>query len=316
MKRILITGINSYLGNAIEQYLMEYNSALGKEHYRVDKISLKENVWKYSSFTGYDAVLHVAGIAHADIGNVSQETRDLYYQVNCGLTLAVAEKAKAEGVPQFIYFSSVIVYGESSGLGQQKMITAETQPKPANFYGDSKWQAEVGLQKLCEEEDGAATSQDADNGQGNDFNVAILRLPMIYGKGSKGNFPLLVKIAEKLPVFPIINNSRSMLYVENLAEFVRLLTEQGKGGIFFPQNAEYVSTAQMVQLIGEVQGKKIHLWKILNPLVKLANHIPGKISGMVNKAFGSFTIEQELSVRDIQDYQRYSLEESIRRSVK
>lgn len=300
MKRILITGINSYLGNAIEQYLMEYNSALGKEHYRVDKVSLKDDVWKYSSFSGYDAILHVAGIAHADIGNVSQETRDLYYQVNCGLTLAVAEKAKTEGVPQFIYFSSVIVYGESSGLGQQKMITADTQPQPANFYGDSKLQAEVGLQKLCEEE----------------FSVAILRLPMIYGKGSKGNFPLLVKIAEKLPVFPTINNSRSMLYVENLAEFVRLLAEQGKGGIFFPQNAKYVSTAQMVQLIGEVRGKKIHLWKILNPLVKLANHIPGKISGMVNKAFGSLTIDQGLSVRDIQDYQRYSLEESIRRSVK
>lgn len=300
MKRILITGINSYLGNAIEQYLMEYNSTLGKEHYRVDKISLKEDVWKYSSFSGYDAILHVAGIAHADIGNVSQETRDLYYQVNCGLTLAVAEKAKAEGVPQFIYFSSVIVYGESSGLGQQKMITADTQPQPANFYGDSKLQAEVGLQKLCE----------------GDFHAAILRLPMIYGKGSKGNFPLLVKIAEKLPVFPTINNSRSMLYVENLAEFVRLLTEQGMGGIFFPQNAEYVSTARMVQLIGDVQGMKIHLWKILNPLVKLANCIPGKISGMVNKAFGSLTIDQGLSVRDIQDYQRYSLEESIRRSVK
>lgn len=300
MKRILITGINSYLGNAIEQYLMEYNSTLGKEHYRVDKISLKDEVWKNSSFSGYDAILHVAGIAHADIGNVSQETRDLYYQVNCGLTLAVAEKAKAEGVPQFIYFSSVIVYGESSGLGQQKMITADTQPQPANFYGDSKWQAELGLGKLCE----------------GDFQVAILRLPMIYGKGSKGNFPLLVKIAEKLPVFPTINNSRSMLYVENLAEFVRLLAEQGKGGIFFPQNAEYVSTARMVQAIGEVQGKNIYLWKILNPLVKLANHIPGKISGMVNKAFGSLTIEQGLSVRDIQDYQRYSLEESIRRSVK
>lgn len=300
MKRILITGINSYLGNAIEQYLMEYNSALGKEHYRVDKISLREDVWKYTSFAGYDAVLHVAGIAHADVGNVSLETQDLYYQVNCGLTLAMAEKAKAEGVPQFIYFSSVIVYGESSGLGQQKVITADTVPQPANFYGDSKWQAEQGLEKQ-------ATS---------DFHVAILRLPMIYGKGSKGNFPLLVKIAEKLPVFPSISNTRSMLYVENLAEFVRLLVEQGKGGVFFPQNAEYVSTAQMVQAIGKVQGKNIRLWKILNPLVKLANHIPGKISGMVNKAFGSLTIEQELSVKDIQDYQLYSLEKSIERSVK
>lgn len=299
MKRILITGTNSYLGNAIEQYLMEYNSTQGRELYRVDKISLREEAWKKASFAEYDAILHVAGIAHADIGNVSKETQDLYYQINCGLTLEVARKAKEEGVPQFVYFSSVIVYGDGGGFGKEKVITADTKPQPANFYGDSKWQAEIGLNKLADEQ----------------FKVAVLRLPMIYGKGSKGNFPLLVKIAKKLPLFPKINNRRSMLYVENLAEFVRLLTECGRGGTFFPQNAEYVTTAGMVKSIGQVCGKNIRILGILNPLVTLASHMPGKISGMVDKAFGSLIIDKELSLRDIQDYQLFSLEKSIEKSV-
>lgn len=295
MKRVLITGTNSYLGNAIAKYL-------GKR-YQIDKISLRDESWKEMSFAGYDTVLHVAGIAHADIGNVSQEIKDLYYQVNCGLTLAVAGKAKEEGVPQFIYFSSVIIYGDGGGFGKEKVITADTVPQPANFYGDSKWQAEQGLRKLCEK---------------HDFSVAVLRLPMIYGEGSKGNFPLLVKLAEKTPVFPKINNHRSMLYVENLAEFVRRLIEQGGGGIFYPQNAEYVTTAQMVQTIGQVRRKKIYLWGFLNPLVGLASHVPGKIGGMVDKAFGSVVIDKSLtdaSVAELGEYRIYNFEESVARSV-
>lgn len=307
MKRILITGVNSYLGNAIEQYLMEWNAAQGREAYHVDKISLREDAgqaasWKAASFAGYDTILHVAGIAHADVGNVSQDIQDLYYRINCGMTLAVAEKAREEGVPQFVYFSSVIVYGESGALGAQKVITAATVPQPANFYGDSKWQAEQGLQELADDS----------------FAVAVLRLPMIYGKGSRGNFPLLVKLAGKMPVFPAMNNQRSMLYVENLAEFVRLLTEQGGGGVFFPQNAEYVTTAHMVQAIGKAQGRKIHLWKILNPFVVLASHLPGKISKLVNKAFGSLTIDRELTnetIRSVGEFCRYDLETGIVKSV-
>ena len=318
MKRILITGVNSYLGNAIEQYLAEYNAALGKEAYHVDTLSLreeagKEDAWKQTSFAGYDTILHVAGIAHADVGNVSQDIQDLYYRINCGMTLEVAQKARKEGVPQFVYFSSVIVYGDSGSLGKPKVITADTKPQPANFYGDSKWQAEQGLQSL------AADGQNNNEEQiQQDFNVAILRLPMIYGKGSKGNFPLLVKLAAKMPVFPAVNNQRSMLYVENLAEFVRLLVEHGGGGIFFPQNAEYVTTAHMVQAIGKAQGRKIRLWKILNPFVVLASYVPGKIGKLVNKAFGSLTIDRELTDENIKllgDFYRYDLKTGIAKSV-
>lgn len=299
MKRILITGVNSYVGNSVERYLMEYNAAQGREWYRVDKITLRDETWENTSFGTYDAILHVAGIAHADIGRVSEETKALYYQVNCELAVKVAEKAKGEGVSQFIYLSSVIVYGDSAGAGGQKHIMSDTVPQPSNFYGDSKYQAELKLQKL----------------QAGDFHIAIIRPPMIYGRGSKGNFPTLVKMADKLPFFPSMQNQRSMLYVENLSEFIRLLTESGQGGTFFPQNSEYVTTAQLVRAIGEAKGRNIRLLGVLNPLVKLASKVPGRIGGMANKAFGSLTIDQGLSNRGITGYRVCSLEESIKRSV-
>lgn len=300
MKRILITGINSYIGNATERYLAEYNAKEGRELYRMDKVSLRGKDWEEMDFVPYDVILHVAGIAHADIGNVSEETKALYYQVNRDLTEQVAKKACKEGVQQFIYLSSVIVYGDSAGVGGKKQITAQTLPKPANFYGDSKWQAEQRLQSLETEA----------------FRVAVIRPPMIYGKGSKGNFPMLVKLASKMPVFPKIQNERSMLYVENLAEFIRLLIERDISGTFFPQNAEYVTTSEMVQQIGRSMGKNIHLWSVFNPFVKLASKMPGKIGGMANKAFGSLTIDKNLSNQEITGYQIYSLKESVERCVK
>lgn len=298
MKRILITGQGSYIGTTVERYLQEYNASQGRELYRIDTISLLEDSWKNYDFAPYDAIFHVAGIAHADVGNVSEETKALYYQVNRDLALETAMKAKAQGVKQFIYMSSVIVYGDSAPVGQKKHITKDTPLSPANFYGDSKKQAEEALLPLTDP----------------DFQVAVLRPPMIYGKNSKGNYPLLAKLAGVAPVFPDIFNQRSMLYVENLAEFVRRLIESGQGGIFFPQNAEYTTTSQMVRAIGEVKGKHVRLWKVLNPLVKLAAHVPGKIGGLVNKAFGSLTIDQELSKGGVDGYQIFSLEESIRRT--
>lgn len=298
MKRILITGVNSYVGNAVEQYLMEWNAKEGREYYHADKLSLRgDGLERIAPM--YDTVLHVAGLAHADTGHVSEETKKLYYQINCDLAEETARKAKEAGIRQFIYLSSVIVYGDSAGFGKSKMITADTLPAPANFYGDSKLQAEKRLSALESE----------------DFHVAVLRMPMVYGKGSKGNFPLLVKLAEKMPFFPNVANERSMIYVENLAEFIRLLIEDGRGGLFFPQNENYVTTAQMVRAIGEANGKKILLWKILNPLVALASKVPGKMGKLADKAFGSLTIDKNLSVCESGDYQIFPFAESIKKSV-
>ena len=285
MKKILITGANSYIGTSIERYLAQW-----PQQYQVDTVDMVDGSWSERSFAGYDAVFHVAGIAHSDTGNVSEERKALYYKVNTDLTVETAKKAKAEGVGQFIFMSSAIVYGDSAPIGQQKVITADTPLAPANFYGDSKVQAEKGILPLNDD----------------NFHVVVLRPPMIYGPGSKGNYPVLSKLARKLPVFPKVANQRSMLYIGNLAEFVRLMIENREQGIFWPQNSEYSNTTVLVRLIANAQGKNILIVPGLGWALKLLGHA----TGLVNKAFGSLSYDMELS-RYREDYRKYSLAESI-----
>lgn len=291
MKKILITGANSYIGTSFESYIKE-NFA---EQYLVDTMDMLDGSWKEKSFTGYDSVFHVAGIAHSDNGKISKEKEKLYYSVNTDLTIGTAKKAKEDGAKQFIFMSSAIVYGESAPIGKQKMITKETPVSPANCYGDSKVQAENGLRKLAEE----------------GYKVVILRPPMIYGKGSKGNYPILSKFAQKFPLFPYIKNERSMLYIENLCEFVRLIIENEEDGIFWPQNKEYSNTSEMVKMIASIHEKKVRLIKGMGLLLKIMSHF----TGLVNKAFGNLTYEKSISEYK-EEYRKVTLLESIKETEK
>lgn len=295
MKKVLITGANSYIGVSFEKYVEEhYSSDLS-----IDTVDMIDGSWRQKDFSPYDIVYHVAGIAHADVGNVSDEVKAKYYAINTDLAIETAKKAKAEGVDQFVFMSSAIVYGDSAGYGKAKRITKDTEPSPANFYGDSKWQADKGVRELAD----------------NNFTVTVLRPPMIYGKGSKGNYPTLASMAKKLPIFPDVQNERSMLYIDNLCEFLAQVMIRSKGGIYWPQNAEYTRTTEMVRLIAGASGHKIIVSKLFNWAVGLATHFPGKISGLANKAFGNLSYEQGLSTYDF-NYQLVALEESIQRTEK
>ena len=291
MKRILITGANSYIGTCFENYMKKWN-----DKYFVDTVDMVDGSWRKKDFSEYDVVFHVAGLAHADVGRVSEEEKQKYYKVNTDLTIETAKKAKEDGVKQFIFMSSAIVYGESASVGNNKMITKDTETKPANFYGDSKLQAEIGIKELGDEV----------------YRVAILRPPMIYGKGSKGNYPILAKLAKKLKIFPSVKNQRSMIYIENFLEFVKKVIDNEDSGVFFPQNSQYVSTVDMVKKISEVSGRKIIVTSLLNPFVWIASKIPGRIGQLVNKAFGNFTYDMELSNYD--NYRIYNFKESIRKT--
>ncbi len=274
MKKILITGANSYIGTSFEEYMKQW-----PDECSIDTVDMIDGSWREKDFGGYDVVFHVAGLAHADVGHASEETKKKYYAINTDLTVETAKKAKADGAKQFIFMSSAIVFGESAPMGKSKVITKDTKPVPANFYGDSKLQAENGINPLNDES----------------FKVVILRPPMIYGKGSKGNYPMLAKMARKMPVFPDVKNQRSMLYVGNLCEFIRLMIDNNEAGTFHPQNSEYVSTSEMVRQIANVYGKKIWITKLLNPFVWLASKVPGKIGGLANKAFGNFAYDMGMS---------------------
>lgn len=291
MKRVLITGANSYIGTSFAEWTKSCPEIT------TDTISLRGDAWRDISFAGYDAVLHVTGIAHADVGRATDEEKQQYYRVNTELTEQCAAKAKADGVRQFLYLSSIIVYGESGRVGVPRRITPDTPPAPASFYGDSKFQAEERLKRL----------EDAH------FRVAILRPPMIYGKGSRGNYPRLAHLARRLPVFPNERNERSMLYIGNLCKFLALLILNEEKGTFYPQNREYVQTAELVRQIAAAHGRRICLSGIFHPFLWLFGRMGGRLGGQVNKAFGNLTIDQRLSEYR-EEYQIYSFEGSIRRT--
>lgn len=304
MKRVLITGQNSYIGNETELYLR--NRYPGQ--YDITKISLRTEEWEKFSFAGFDAVVHVAGIAHVDIRHATDEVKANYYRVNTDLTEAVSKKAKAEGAGCFIYLSSMIVYGDCVPAGKRKMITAGTRPNPSNFYGDSKLKAEQKLRAMADD----------------NYKVILLRPPFVYGKGSKGNYVSLAKLAEKLPVFPKVDNERSMIYIGNLCEVIRRCIEwetyvKKKGQnciVCCPQNDRTASTSELVREIAKNHGKNIRLLGGLEWLIALCSRLPGRYGKLFEKAFGSMAYAPEFSVSMIDGYQKYTWKESIRRTEK
>lgn len=282
MKKVLITGANSFVGTNIEKWLLKT-----PEVFQVDTVDTMNDAWKQADFAKYDTVFHVAGIAHVA---PKPEMAPLYYKVNRDLTIEIAMWAKEHGVKQFIFMSSGIVYRASKSL-KGDVKTIETQPQPNDFYGDSKLQAENGLKELeCDF-----------------FKVCILRPPMIYGPGNKGNLPRLGWLATKVPVFPAWHNKRSMLYVENLAEFVKHAILRGLNGTFFPQNAEYSDTVEIVRLFAKEHGHKIWISKVFNPFVWLGSFFLPAIPKMFSDSY----YVQEMSKYDF-EYQRVSFEDSIK----
>lgn len=286
MKRVLITGANSYVGESVKNYLLKFNNL-----YIVDVLDVKDANWVNFDFSKYDVIYHVAGIAHSDNGKVNKEKQALYKRVNVDLTVEVAKKAKLEKVKQFIFMSSIIVYGDSGKINKLKRINKETVCNPSNYYGESKLLAEQGLDKLSSD----------------DFKVVVLRCPMIYGPNCKGNFVALSKLANKMLFIPNVKNERSMIYIDNLAEFVRLMIENNEKGTFYPQNKEYVNTCYLIKLLRQNKNKKTHLIKGTSWILSLMSHF----TSLVNKAFGNLTYEKSMSEYK-KDYQLISLEESIR----
>ncbi|MBR0151786.1 MAG: NAD-dependent epimerase/dehydratase family protein [Synergistaceae bacterium] len=282
MKRILITGASSYTGNALREWLSTW-----PEKYHVQTISLRGDSWRTESFRGFDSVIHTAGIAH---DSTKSSDKEEYYRVNSELTFDTARKAMNDGVRQFVFMSSSIVYGKSAPIGHAKIITRDTPVNPESYYGDSKVRAENMLASI----------------EGENFRVCVLRCPMIYGRGCRGNYNALSKFARRLPVFPAVRNSRSMLYVKNFAEFVRLMVDDNSRGIFWPQNGEYSCTSEMVRMIAESHGRKI----LLLPGCEIPLKFLAGLSGMVNKAFGSLAYDMSLSDY-AGDYRLYDLRGSI-----
>ena len=244
--------------------------------------------WRSLDFGGFISVVFVAGIAHR---KQSKESRELYFAVNRDLAVSVAEKAKLDGVGQFVYFSSLYAMGVKKGE-----ISGTVSSIPQDSYSLSKYEAEKLLDSMRED----------------DFRIAIIRPPLVYGPGCKGNFPQLVKIARSLPIIPTLRNKRSMIFIDNLTELMAIVIEEQSSGALCPQNMEYVNTVEMIREIARHFGKKPFRCPVLNVFIRAFS----PLSGALQSAFGSLYYRDELSKMPFErDYRLVDFKESVMRSV-
>lgn len=252
MRKILIFGEGSYIGEAVKHWLEQK-----KEVYTVFTMSSINVSVKNIDFSPYEVVYYVAGIAHQ---KETKENAHLYYEINRNLACAVAKKAKHDGVKQFVLMSTLSVYGMNEGV-----IYNDTKEHPTTHYGKSKLQADRWIQKLADEQ----------------FHVAIIRPPMVYGADCKGNYQRLRSLALKIPVFPAVKNRRSMIFIDNLCDYIEWVIRKDITGIRIPQNQDYVCTSEMVRLIARQHGRKMFFLQFPQSLIRT---VP---ISTVKKVFGS-----------------------------
>ncbi|MEX6342120.1 NAD-dependent epimerase/dehydratase family protein [Staphylococcus arlettae] len=285
--KILITGKRGYVGNKLESYLTS------KDHI-IERIDMKTNEWKMKSLKNYDVIIHLAALVHNNMPNAQMVD---YMNVNYHLTKDLAEKAKNDGVQHFIFFSTMSVFGIDGSLISDVEINKNTPCNPDTMYGHSKLLAEETLQKL----------------NSDIFRINIVRPPMIYGKNAPGNFQQLIKIAKFWPIYPNINNKRSVIYIENLTEHLNKLIKEQKSGITHPQNSEYMNTNEVLSAIRHTLKKKPNIIKIPIPrqLLKWFNGIT-----VINKIYGNLTYTKDIDDSK-EDYQNYvSFQSSMNKTLK
>lgn len=282
--KVLLIGANSYIGrNFINYCTSDLNPTDEVEAVvEVQAISGKSGEWKNASFAGYDCVMLLSGIVH------NKAKPQLYYDVNYNMAVEIAQKSKESGVKQFILFSTIGVYGAGVWFKKDSILA------PITDYAKSKRMAEEAINQLQSEE----------------FVVAIVRPPMVYGKDCPGNFGRLVKLIRKVHMFPIYQNGRSAIYILNLCEFLRCLIIKECAGYYVPQNSEYLCTSNIAEVMKQ-KGIPVLLLRGCSGMIRLAS----KCSGQISKIFGDYKFSLKDSCYEGIDYQKFSTLESIKESI-
>ncbi|WP_414042238.1 NAD-dependent epimerase/dehydratase family protein [Macrococcus sp. EM39E] len=262
-KHVLITGSNGYVGSALNKYLLE-------KSYTVDRLSVRNDEWKDADFSKYDILIHLAALVH---NNEPKADMKRFMDVNYKLTKELADKAKSEGVNQFIFFSTMAVFGLEGKLGKPENIDLNTELKPTTEYGMSKLKADEYLESIMDDK----------------FIVSIVRPPMVYGPNSPGNFEKLKKYAEKVPFYLNIDNDRSAIYIDNLLNYVLVIIEGNEKGIFYPTNRESFRTNEVIRTIRELNNSKSYAI----PVPKLVLPVLSRVS-VFNKLYGNLTYDKKM----------------------
>lgn len=277
---VLIFGAGSYIGEHYRTTL----EAKGHNISMVDALKVKPRDINYDKI---DTVINVAGIAHIKI---TPDMKSLFYKVNTELAINLCKEAKVHGVKQYIYMSSMNVYGDITDC-----ICKLKQEGPKNFYGNSKLLADKGIHEL----------------ESDDFKVASVRPPVVYGKGCKGNFVLLVKLSKLFFIFPSFQNTKSMIYIDNLSNFICELVENGDGGYFHPQNAKHTNIAEIIKEVRAAMGKSTLIITGFGWAVKLLM----KLSHKAERAFADDFYDLEFSRYRNNTYCSVGFKESVKKSI-
>ena len=281
--KILITGKDSFIGKNFIKY---------SGYTDITEISLIGNKPENIDFTTFDVVLHLAAIVHRK----EKLPDSLYFQVNSKLPLAVAQKAKSDGVKHFIFLSTMSVYGEA--LSGKSVFTEDTVCAPENAYGKSKYEAENQLQKLADY----------------NFTVSIIRPPLVYGDNVIANMLSIVKLVEKLPVLPFANtnNLRSFIAAENLVAYIDRIIEIKSDGIHLVSDDKPISTTNLVQFIADNLGKKRILFKLPFFLIKLGTKLKPTI---FDRLFGSFIVDNSNTNQKLNFKHVITVEQAIKKMI-
>jgi UDP-glucose 4-epimerase len=249
MSKIIITGAKGELSVAVKEYLRE------KGHDDTNCISVRGDEWRHCSFQGVDSIVHIAGV----VPKKDIDSRQ-FYTVNRDLTIELAIKAKTDGAKQFVYISSMAVYGkEPSLIPSEGTVCFNTPCNPTSDYGKSKLQAEEGIQSLEDE----------------NFKIAIIRVPSIYSKTKKEYFSQYQFLIRKFKCIPIAFKYcyRSAIYLDNLCELIRLTVEEKYSGILCPDDGnvsaiDYCTIASPNVRRSKLIGIIVELFLGKHPIIK------------------------------------------------
>ncbi|WP_152055246.1 NAD-dependent epimerase/dehydratase family protein [Aliarcobacter butzleri] len=281
MKKLLITGSNGFVGN---YFINNY-----KSKYNIKTFSFLKDDINSLDCSDVDVVFHLSALVHQMGGASSEE----YERVNVIQTLQLAKKAKESGIKQFIFMSTVAVYGE-----EKEKLDENTICNPITPYGKSKLEAEKELLKLNDDS----------------FIVSIIRPPMIYGKNAPGNIDSLVKLVKKLPIIPLgkIENKRSFISIQNLCFIINEIITQEKQGIFLASDDEPLSTSRLIELVAKNLDKKVYLVKIpfFESLLKILK------PSFHKRLYGSLEIDNSITKEKLNLKNLYSVEDGVRLMIK
>jgi UDP-glucose 4-epimerase len=283
MTKVLITGANSFVGTNF----LKYSQFRGTED-----ISLFDKKPEEIEFEKYEVVLHLAAIVHQS--NKIPEAE--YFRVNRDLCLRVAEQAKKRGIRQFVFLSTLKVYGEfvnGSGLRNE-----DSECFPDDAYGKSKYSAEIGLKKLEDE----------------NFTISIIRTPLIYGEGVKANMINLIKLVDSFLVLPLgkIENKRNFTYSENLVGYIDQIIKKQSSGIFIAMDEYALSTTELVNYLSKYLGKKVRLFRLPLIFVHIGTFF---IPSYFERLYGSLEFDNSKTKEVLNFKPPYSSEEGIKRMV-